>query len=169
MFLDRFSHQTMKKAFKEKKDLAQYFIRGCLSARQGLKKMGILRSERSLQGDYAEWLIEEMLCLNLTPTTIQKGYDAKDKYGRTYQIKSRLVKTLNSNTSFDFREIEAKFNFLICVFFSPTFELLGVVRVPYKVVKELRRENEQRFSFRWNRKIAGDRRIKKIFWKEDAA
>ena len=157
----------MKKKFEEKKELAQHYIQSYLAARQGLRKTGILRSERSLQGDYAEWLVGEMLGLKLTPSTIQKGYDAKDKYGHAYQIKSRLVKSLNSNTSFDFRKIEAKFNYLICVFFSTTFELLGVVRVPFKVVQELKRENEQRFAFRWNRKIAGDGRIRKIFWKTE--
>ncbi len=62
----------------EKLELAQYIIR-CYSAsrqcltRLGLTRLGILRSERSLQGDYAEWLVAELLGLQLARSGVQKG------------------------------------------------------------------------------------------------
>ena len=83
----------MSQTFKEKQELAQYFIRSYIAARQGLKKLDVLRSERNLQGDYAEWLAAGLLDLKLMENTVEKGHDAVDKDGRRYQIKSRIVKT----------------------------------------------------------------------------
>ena len=158
----------MSRDFSKKRELAQYFIRCYIAARQGLTKLAILRSERNLQGDYAEWLAAGLLGLQLAPSTIQKGFDAKDNEGNTYEIKSRIVRTLRQNTSFDFRRGEMQFDFLIGVFFSPSFDLLGVIRVPNQVVRELAVQNANRFSFRWNKQTTGDPRIEKPIWSEDS-
>lgn len=153
--------------FNQQHALAQDFIQCYLAARQGLKKLGILRSERNLQGDYAEWLVAQRLELRLAPTTIQKAIDATDKQGRTYQIKSRMVRSLTASTSFDFSTLTTKFDWLVCVFFSVRLELLGIVRVPYNVVRELGIQNGPAdFRFRWNRRVSQDARIEKLFWKE---
>lgn len=154
----------METDFDQKRELAQHFIQCYLAARQGLTKLGILRSERNLQGDYAEWLVAELLRLRLTPSTIQKGFDATDKEGQTYQIKSRIVKSLDQNTSFDFADIAVSFNYLVCVFFSPKLELLGVARVPYKAVRELGVHNAKDFRFRWHKRTASDPRVEKVVW-----
>ncbi len=57
----------------EKLELAQYIIRCYSASRQCLTRLGILRSERSLQGDYAEWLVAELLGLQLARSGVQKG------------------------------------------------------------------------------------------------
>jgi hypothetical protein len=150
--------------FEEKQELARSFIRCYLAAREGLTKLGILRSERMLQSDYAEWLAAELLGLQLAPRTVQTAWDAKDAQGRTYQIKSRIVRSLTQNTSFDFGTIENPFDYLVCVFLSPTFELLGVVRVPYAVVREMGTQNAKSFRFRWNQRTSQDERVEKIVW-----
>jgi hypothetical protein len=131
--------------------------------------MGILSSERNLQGDYAEWLIAQLFNLQLAPSTVQKGYDATDKRARTYQIKSRIVRTLRQTTSFDFSREESEFDYLIGVFFSPSFDLLGAIRVPQAVVIELRAENANSFRFRWNRKAACHPRVEKLAWAGEPA
>ena len=154
----------MSHEFDEKRDLAQYFIMCYIASRQGLTKLGILRSERNLQGDYAEWLVSESFGLQLEPNTVQKGYDATDREGHTYQIKSRIVKTLQQSTAFNFARDETRFDYLIGVFFSPSFHVLGVVRVPYQAVRELGVQNANKFRFRWNRKTASDPRIEKLSW-----
>jgi hypothetical protein len=41
--------------FDSRRELAQYFIQSYLAARNGLRGLGILRSERALQTDYAEY------------------------------------------------------------------------------------------------------------------
>lgn len=148
--------------FEQKQDLASYFIQCYIAARQGLTQLGILRSERTLQGDYAEWLVAGMLNLQLSESTVQKGYDATDASGRTYQIKSRFVKP---STSFDFgRPVEpSDFDFLVCVFFSPDYEVVEVFLVPCEVVRELGVRNTSSFRFRWNKRTASDPRIKKVY------
>lgn len=153
--------------FNDKQELARYFIKCYLAARQGLAKLGVLRSERSLQGDYAEWLAVELLDLQLAPRTIPRAWDAKDAQGRTYQIKSRIVRDLSQNTSFDFATIGRPFDYLVCVFFSPTLELLGIARVPYAVVRELGTQNLNSFRFRWNKRTSNDGRIEKLVWSQE--
>ncbi|GBD09490.1 hypothetical protein HRbin22_01745 [Candidatus Thermoflexus japonica] len=150
--------------FQEKRELARSFIKCYLAAREGLTRLGILRSERTLQADYAEWLVAGLLGLELASSGTQRGWDAIDPQGKTYQIKSRIVGNLDKNTSFDITTIDRPFDYLIGVFFSPELELLGVIRVPYDVVRELGSQNRNSFRFRWNKRIANDERIEKIVW-----
>jgi hypothetical protein len=149
--------------FDQTNKLARDFIRCYLAARNGLEKLDILHSGRNVQGDYAEWLVENILSVKRESNRNKKGIDATDQSGQTYQIKSRIVKTLDANTSFDFATIDSPFDFLICVFFSPEFEPLGIFRVPYEVVHELGIKNQRRFCFRWNARTSKDTRIKRLF------
>ena len=154
----------MNNDIKGMQERARVLIQNYLAARQGLMDLGILRSERNLQGDYAEWLVAKMLHLQLVPNTVQKGIDATDTNGCTYQIKSRLVKSLEQNTSFDFKMIDPRFDYLVCVFFSSEFEPIGIVRVPYEVVHELGIQNTNGFRFRWNKHNAKDVRFEYLFF-----
>ncbi len=152
--LDKFS--------TEKYRLAQALIRCYLGSRDGLKELKILRTERNLQGDYAEWIVAELLNLKIAENTVQKGYDAVDKEGHTYQIKSRIVIGLTKNTSFDMPDINHRFDFLIGVFFSHSLEVLQVIRVPYEVVAEMCNENRDNFRFRWNKTTMVDPRVERL-------
>jgi hypothetical protein len=49
-----------------------HIIKCYLGSREGLKELGILRSGRNLQGDYAEWLTAELLNLKLAESIIQR-------------------------------------------------------------------------------------------------
>lgn len=89
----------------------------------------------------------KILGLRLADNPVKKGIDATDKNKRTYQIKSRIVDTLEENTSFDFITIESSFDYLICVFFSPELEPLSIIRIPYEVVRELGVQNAKGFRF----------------------
>ena len=148
-------------------NIGKYFIQTYLASRNGLKQLGILRSERSLQGDYAEWFVANLMGLKLEESTVHKGIDAVDNEGKTYQIKSRIVKTLSQNTSFDIQNIDFKFDYLIPVFFNKSFEILAILKIPYDVVKELGTQTQSSFRFRWNKKVAEDKRIIKIIWPDD--
>ena len=149
---------------QEKLELAQYFIRCYSASRQGLARLGILRSERSLQGDYAEWLVAELLGLQLAPSGVQKGYDAIGSDGAKYQIKSRVVASLTATTSFDFRTLESDFDHLIGVFFSPLLDVLGIIKAPYATVADHVSTNTNSVRFRWNRTTERDPRIEKLLW-----
>jgi hypothetical protein len=63
---------------KETLESARHLIRRYLDAREDLKKHRILRSERTLQGDYAEWLVARLLDLQLSESSVEKGLDAKE-------------------------------------------------------------------------------------------
>jgi hypothetical protein len=143
---------------------ANVFIQKILSSKQGLRRLGILRSNRYIQGDYAEWLIAELLNLKVAPNAVQEGYDAEDASGKTYQIKGRIVENLSSITSFDFKHINYEFDFLICVFISDDFKFLGALKIPYKTVKALGNQNKKSFRFRWNKKISTNKSVEKLFW-----
>ena len=80
------------RTIRKKQESAKHFIKIYLAARQGLIKLEILQSEKTLQGDYGEWLAAELLGLKPARSKNQCGWDAIDSNGRTYQIKSRIVK-----------------------------------------------------------------------------
>jgi hypothetical protein len=141
-------------------------IQEYLAARARLTQLRVLRSERSVAADYAEWLVARSLRLTLAESTIQEAYDAADANGKTYQIKSRIVRNLDANTSFDFRDPSKSFDYLACVFFSPNLQLLGVARVPCDMVRETGRQTKSTFRFRWNKRVASDPRIEKFLWSE---
>ena len=95
-----------------------------------------------------------------------KGFDARDSQGRKYQIKGRVVKTLGDNTSFDFKTLRNKFDFLVGVLLSPSMTLLGMIRVDYETVKALANKNRGRYSFRLNRKALEHPSLERLFWNE---
>jgi len=114
-----------------------------------LKELGVSRSERSLQADFAEWIVARLLDLELSESQVEANFDAIDHLGNRYQIKSRILSSLAANTSFDFRKKPKGFEYLVTVFFDEQLNLLGVVRVPISVVVEFGSQYESRFSFRW--------------------
>jgi hypothetical protein len=143
---------------------ARTFIRSYLEARRSLAALGILRSERSLQSDYAEWLASKILHIRLARSTVQAGWDAKDRQGRTYQVKSRVVPGIPSTTAFHFHRPLPKFDFLVCVFFDNDLDLLALVKVPRSAVVDIVRDNKRGLRFRWNHRVADDPRIEKVIW-----
>jgi len=144
--------------------IGKYFIRCYLAARDGLKWLGILRSDRTLQGDYAEWVAAQVLRLQLAASGVEKTVDARDNAGHTYQIKSRVVENLRQNTSFDIRNIADRFDFLVLVFLSPSFEVLAILKMPYEVAQELGSQTANTFRLRWNRSVASDPRVERVVW-----
>jgi hypothetical protein len=152
---------SFNRTFLEARTLINQYV----SARDALTKLGILRTGRVLQGDYAEWLLANMYGLQLPKNPVQAGYDATDATGAKYQIKSRLVKDTRRPTSFDLSEVDSDFDILLCVFFSERLELLGILQIPRETVKELGSQVKERFCFRWNRETSEDPRVMRIFWK----
>jgi hypothetical protein len=156
--------QFLTNSATEKFELGQCFIKSYLASREGLKRLAILRSDRTLQGDYAEWLVAELMGLKLAENTVQKGYDAMDAEGNRYQVKSRLVSSLTEISSFNMKNADEEFDYLICVFFSRDMDLLGVIQVAHEDVKRLGHLNQNSFRFRWNKRVANDPRIKRVYW-----
>lgn len=139
---------------------------GYLSARTALKEAGVLKSDRTIQSDYAEWLVARRLHLRLMQSSVQAGYDAVDARGRTYQVKARVVRSLAATTSFDFRSFEHSFDFLVGVFLDDQLNLLGMIKVPFSVVAEISQSNKGSRRLRWNRTTAQDSRFERLYWQE---
>jgi hypothetical protein len=136
------------------------------ASRAGLKELGLLRTDRTLQGDFAEWLAAQLLDLRLSDNTVEKHIDATDAAGKTYQIKSRVVTSLSQSSGFDFRNGDLSFDFLVAVFFDPSFRVLAVLRIPRDVVRAHFRSSPTKSSFRWTRACASDPRVDYIFRSE---
>ncbi len=125
------------------------------TAREELRALGVLRFDRSLHAEYAEWLAARMLGLKLATSGVQRGYDATDPNGGTYQIKARTVASLETSTSFDVKEPVAPFDFLLGFFLSPKSDLLGVIRVPQAAFLQHSRLNGGSRRLRWTRETIG--------------
>ena len=143
--------------------LAQDFIKAYHAARSGLVTLEILRSERLLQGDYAEWLVARVLKLTLASSGVQKGFDATDSAGQTYQVKSRIVASVHERTSFDMAHADAAFDFLIGVFFSRTLDVLAIIRIPRDAVTRMGSQSRSSFRLRWNSTSAGDPDVEYLY------
>ena len=121
------------------------------SARQRLKDLGVVRSDRSVPGDFAEWLACEMFGFQIAASGVQKGFDATDLAGKTYQVKARIVNSLEQATSFDVKDPDHPFDYLLGVFLTPSSEVLGVVRVPYAEFLKHASVNRGGRRLRWTR------------------
>jgi hypothetical protein len=148
---------------------ASYLIRCYSASRDGLKHLGILRTDRNLQGDYAEWLVARHLKIRLVSNTVEKGIDAFDGDGKSYQIKSRIVKDVNQPTSFNINNIHHKFDYLVAVFFDHSLNVLGILRVSYASVMNHGKQTASSFRFRWGKGMSSIKvnEIEHLFWPSD--
>ncbi len=120
-------------------------------ARQRLRELGVLRSDRSVHGDFAEWLVCQMFGFQIASSGVQKGFDATDAEGNTYQVKARIVQRLEQATSFDMKDPGHPFDYLLGIFLTPAAEVLGIIRVSYTEVIGRASANPGRRSLRWTK------------------
>ncbi|OGN25938.1 MAG: hypothetical protein A3B17_01355 [Candidatus Yanofskybacteria bacterium RIFCSPLOWO2_01_FULL_45_72] len=129
-------------------------IKEYLTAVNQLEKLGVVRTQGEIVGDYGEWLAAKKFKLNLAKSLVNKDYDATDLQGRTYQIKTRVIKSKNSATSFDFRNDLGEFDYLIVVLLGEeTLEPFFITKIPRQFVKRHIYKNRKNYRFRWNKKI----------------
>ena len=76
------------------------------------------------------------------------------------------MKSLDDNTSFDFQRF-GRFDYLVSVFFNPTYDLVGLLKVPISAVKDLSNKTKRRYSFRINNKTLSDERVERLIWKTE--
>lgn len=95
------------------------------------------RSSNNPVADYAEKIVVECLGLRRAGKE-EKGYDARDKRGKKYQIKGRRITRHNKSRQLSvIRNLDEKlFDFLIAVVFDEFFNILEMWKVPYQFVKQ---------------------------------
>jgi hypothetical protein len=120
-------------------------------AQERLHRLGVIRTDGPIAGQFGEWVAAQYLRLRLVRSNVQIGYDAVDSAGGTYQIKSRLVSGSRTSTSFDFRRPLHCFDFLVGVLVSRTFDVVAIIRVPYEAVRRHARRNRGGCRLRWTR------------------
>jgi hypothetical protein len=108
-----------------------------VSAMAELRRRGILRSDNTPTGDYAEWLVANALGLTLEGNSTS-GFDARAEDGTRYQIKARrLVTPATSRQLSAIRNLDGDpFDHLIIVLFGPAFEVQECWQVPVGVVRK---------------------------------
>ena len=105
-----------------------------------LKKLEIVRTT-DLEGDIGSYYAKEKLELELMPIN-QKGYDAKDRHGNKYEIKTRRSKDFNILRT-QFTKVSKKnFDFLVTVDIDYDYSLLLILKIPYNLAIKLTENNK---------------------------
>ena len=102
-----------------------------------LRSRQIIRSGNNPVADYAEKVAVEYFGL-IRAGKEERGYDARDKRGRKYQIKGRRVTRHNKSRQLSvIRNLnEHLFDFLIAVVFNENFNVEEMWKIPYRFVQE---------------------------------
>jgi hypothetical protein len=100
----------------------------------------VVRTANNPVADYAEYLVADKMNLTLANNS-NSGYDALDKDGVRYQIKSRRFNNNRQPRQLGvIRDIEKNnFDFLIAVLFDFNFNALEVYKIPKDVIMEYAR------------------------------
>jgi hypothetical protein len=103
-----------------------------------LRLRKVLRSKNNPVGDYAEWLVAEKLSLTLAHNSV-KGYDAIDRQGIKYQIKSRRVTAGNRSSLLGvIRNLDdCDFDFLVAVIFDEAWNVKYAAKIAHSVITEI--------------------------------
>lgn len=105
---------------------------------EALLQRGITRSNNNPIGDYAESLAAKALGLSVEKAS-NKGYDAVDRDGQTYEIKARRITKHNGSRMLSaIRQLdENHFDFLIGILFNADFTIQRACLIPCQVVKQI--------------------------------
>ncbi|WP_340288787.1 hypothetical protein [Sulfitobacter pontiacus] len=100
-----------------------------------LRSSGAVRSSNNPAGDYAETLFCRAFGWDMAASS-EKGYDALDREGLRYQIKSRRLTASNTSRQLSaLRNLEAKpFDFLAGVLFSSDYSVFKAAIIPHDLV-----------------------------------
>lgn len=105
-----------------------------------LKNLKTIRTTNSPTGDYAEYIACKLFKLKPAPNST-KSYDAKDRLGKKYQVKSRRITQHNKSHLLGvIRGLkQADFNYLVVVIFNEDFTLSKVYKMPKNIVAKYAR------------------------------
>ena len=146
---------------KNELEVAQSLIDTYIDLHSSLKKLGVLRTNKSVISDYGEWVASKFLNLELAENNVQAGYDAVDVKGKKYQIKARTSD--KGEPAYHFRKIEPKeFNFAVFVDFTPQLELKMLAIVPYDTVKKYISKTKSSYRLYFTKEVAEDESVKYI-------
>jgi len=105
-----------------------------------LRRRGVIRSSNNPVADYAEYFVAHKFGLTLE-TGSNKGFDARDKKGLRYQIKSRRITTHNQSRQLGvIRNLDENlFDYLLAILFSIDFTTNTIFKIPHDLIKKYSR------------------------------
>lgn len=108
-----------------------------------LKQREVIRTRNNPVADYAEWLATQSLGLSLEPNS-RAGYDAINKRGERFQIKSRRLDPSNKSRQRSvIRNLEVKeFDYLIGILFEKDFTVKEAYKIPHEIIEDYARFNK---------------------------
>lgn len=99
--------------------------------KMALKYETLTGRKLGITGEIAEIIVCHKLGLKLSANSLSPGYDAVDKKGNTFQIKSkRIVKTKGRIGRFSIH----KFDYLITILLDKNYEIIGIYKTSYKKI-----------------------------------
>ncbi len=109
-----------------------------------LRDRNLIRTSNNPVADYAEKRACEEMHLERASKE-ERGYDAKDKNGKRYQIKGRRITRHNKSRQLGvIRNLDDHpFDYLVAVIFNENFIVEEIWKIPYQFVKN---EKNSRFS-----------------------
>lgn len=100
-----------------------------------LNQLGVIRTGKVVS-DYGEYIVSQKLGLKLMSSAVNKGYDAIDKQGKKYEIKTRKSTAWNKATIFPVKKEQLETaDFLIYVGFDDNWDVTQLLKIPTKEVK----------------------------------
>ncbi len=105
------------------------------SATAELKRREIVRTNNNPLGDYTEWLVANVMDLELTSNS-EAGYDAISKQGLKFQIKGRRITPERPSRQLSAirNYAEKDFDWLIAMIFDKDFNILNAYIMPHSVI-----------------------------------
>jgi len=131
-----------------------------------LRARKLVKSSNSVTSDYGEYVAERRIRGLQLVGKNTKGYDAVDRRGLRYQIKSRRPTRFNRSMQLGvIRNLDSQpFDFLIAVLFEEDFSLRNIWKMPLSVVKKYSRfsKHQNGHILVLEKKVIGDKRVLKV-------
>lgn len=116
-----------------------------------LRKMGCLRTSNTPTGDYAEYIAANCLGLRLEGNS-KKGFDATDKHGNKYQIKSRHLTKMNPSLELGAvsNVAENAFDYLIVLIFDYDWNIHAAAKLTHEAFSKHSKPTKKGHVLLWN-------------------
>ena len=130
-----------------------------------LRERNVIRTSNNPVADYAEYLVAQKMGLSLA-TSSTAGYDALNKKGIKYQIKSRRNTIHNNSKQLGvIRNLdEKKFDFLIGIIFNSNFNVIMAYQIPVDIISRYSRfsNHQNGYIFRLTGDVLNNKKVKNI-------
>jgi hypothetical protein len=113
-----------------------------------LRDLGVIRSEKKIIDDYAQWFCSKKFSLDLRDVK-KGGYDALSKFGERIRIKVTTASDIDFELAFDQIGLD-DFDYLFVVFINnETWMISTIYRVSFDTIQKFLEDGR----FTWNREF----------------